>query len=324
MQKPVWYRVGAVVCGLASALAHAQTRDFPTRPIRVVVPTSPGGILDVVMRVVGPRMTEQMGQTIVIDNRSGASTNIGSELVARAQGDGYTLLCNSLPVVVNASLFPKMPFDVEKDFATVSLLTTSPYVVVAHPSLPAKSLKELIALAKARPGVINYATGGNGTNLHIATELFKNLSGASFTHVPYKGAGLGLASVVAGQTELSFPALAAALPQINAGRLRALAVTSKRRSQALPGIPTVGEAGVPGYEFASWVGIFAPASTPAGIVTPLNGHFVKAIRSPDLVSRFAAEGTEVVASSPAEFAAFIKAEATRWPKVIKEANIKAE
>ncbi|MGH8616911.1 MAG: tripartite tricarboxylate transporter substrate binding protein [Burkholderiales bacterium] len=324
----MWNKLACGALALAGACmipaVSAQTRDFPNRPVRVVVPTSPGGVIDVVTRLVGVKVTEVMGQPLVVDNRAGASTTIGTEAVARAPADGYTLLSTTLPLVVNPALFKKLAFDVEKDFAPISLLTASPYVLVVHPSVPARTVKELIALAKAKPGALNFSSGGNGTNLHVAAELFNHLAGIRITHVPYKGGGPALASVIAGETGYSFPSLPAVLPQVNAGRLRALGMTSSTRSTLLPGVPTIAESGMPGYEFTSWVGVLAPAKTPPEIVTALNGYFVKAIRSPELSGRLAADGTEIVAGSPAQFAALIKAELPRWAKIVRETGLQAE
>jgi tripartite-type tricarboxylate transporter receptor subunit TctC len=288
------------------------------------VPVPPGGIVDVVVRVLGQKMTEVMGQSVVVDNRPGASTNIGTEIVARAPGDGYTLLSNSLPLVVNPSLFPKLPFDIEKDLTPVSLVASAPYVIAAHPSVPANSVKELIALAKTKPGMLKYASAGNGTNLHVAAELFKNLSGIDIAHVPYRGGGPALTAVLGGESDLSFLALVAVLPQLNAGRLRALAITSSERSPVKPDLPTVAEAGVPGYVFTSWVGILAPATTPGKIIAAINDYIVKAMRAPGVIERFAGEGADVIANSPAQFGAQIKSELVRWAKEVKENQLKAD
>ena len=268
----------------------------------MIVPTSPGGILDIVTRLLGQKLSELTGQIVVVENRAGASNNIGTEFVARAPADGYTLLSATLPLVVNPSLFDKLPFNVERDFAPVSMVVAAPYVLVAHPSVPAKSVKELVALAKAQPGALNYSTGGSGTNLHMAAELFALQTGIKILHVPYKGGGPALASVLAGETGLSFPSLGAALPQINANRLRALAITGKQRSALLPDLATVAESGYPDYAFTSWVGVLAPAATPPAVVSALNAHIVKAMRSPPVIERFAADGTEVVA----EFAGAVR------------------
>ena len=303
---------------------YAAAQSYPSKPVRVIVPVPPGGIVDVVVRVLGQKMTEVMGQSVVIDNRPGASTNIGTEIVARAPGDGYTLLSNSLPLVVNPSLFPKLPFDVEKDLAPVSMVASAAYVIVVHPSVPAKSVKELIALARTKPGIVKYASAGNGTNLHVAAELFANLAGVVMVHVPYRGGGPALTAVIGGESDLSFLALVAVLPQVKAGRLRALAITSKTRSPVVPELPTAAESGVPGYEFTSWVGILAPATTPANIVAAINSHIVNAMRAPGVAERFAGEGANIVANSPAEFGAQIKAELVRWAKVVRENHLKAE
>ena len=319
-----FYFVVAAACAVTSTTTCAQVKNFPNRPVRIIVPVPPGGIVDVVVRLLAQKMTEVMGQSVVIDNRPGASTNIGTEMVARAPGDGYTLLSNSLPLVVNHTLFAKLPFDVVKDFAPVSLVAGASYVIVVHPSVPAKSVGELIALARAKPGLLNYSSAGNGSNLHVAAELFKNMSGTNLVHVPYKGGGPALTAILGGECDLSFLGLVAVLPQINAGRVRALAITSTARSPLLPDLPTVAEAGVPGYEFSSWVGILAPASTPANIVAALNEFIVKAMRAPDLSARFNKEGADVIASSPAEFAAYIGAELSRWAKVVKESGMKAD
>jgi tripartite-type tricarboxylate transporter receptor subunit TctC len=292
--------------------------------MRIIVPTSPGGLLDLVVRVLAQKMTEVTGQNVLVDNRPGASNNIGTELAARAPADGYAVLSATLPLVANPSLFDKLPFNVEKDFAPVSQLVAAPYVVVVHPSVPVHSIKELVALARAKPGTLNYSTGGNGTNLHMATELFRNQTGIDMVHLAYKGAGPALAALLSGEADLSFPSLGPALPQLKAGRLRALAITSTRRSPLLPNLPTVTESGVPDYTFASWVGVLVPAATPAPVVTALNGHVVKSMRSADVVSRLSADGTEVIASSPEQFRSLIKSELSRWATVVKSSGMKAE
>jgi tripartite-type tricarboxylate transporter receptor subunit TctC len=299
-------------------------QNYPSKPLRMVVPSSPGGIIDLVTRLLGQKLTEVTGQIVVVENRAGASTNIGTEFVAHAPADGYTLLSNTLPLVVNPSLFEKLPFNVERDFAPVSLVIAVPYVLVTHPSIPARSLKDLISIAKTRPGALNYSSGGNGTNLHIAAELFAIQTGIKFVHVPYKGGGPAMTAVLAGETVLSFQSLGAALPQINSNRLRAIAITSKQRSALLPKLATVAESGYPDFAFTSWVGVLAPAATPPAIITALNGHIVKAMRNPAVIERFAADGTEIVASSPEQFGALIKTELARLAKVVRNSGIKPE
>ncbi len=321
MNKPTC--IAIAIAGLVTA-GSAAAQSYPAKPVRIVVPTSPGGIIDIVARMVGQKLTEVTGQIVVIENRAGASNNIGTEYVARAPADGYTLLSATLPLVVNPSLFEKLPFNVERDFAPVSLVVSAPYVLIAHPSLPAKTVKELVALAKAKPGALSYSTGGSGTNLHIAAELFALQAGVKLLHIPYKGGGPALASVIAGETALSFPSLGAVLPQVNANRLRAIAITSTQRSALLPKVPTIAESGYPDYAFTSWVGVLAPAGTPSAIVSALNAQIVKAMRNPAVIERLAADGNEVVAGSPEQFAALIKTELARWAKVVKASGMRPE
>ncbi len=309
---------------LAGGSAVAQIKEFPQRPIRIVVPVPPGGSVDTVARLIAPKMTDSLGQSVVIDNRSGASTNIGMEIVARAPGDGYTLLANTIPLVANPTLFPKLPFAPDKDFAPVSLVVTVPSIIVAHPSVPARNVAELLGLARARPGVMKYSSSGAGTLTHLGAELFKYLTHTNIAHVPYKGGGPALTAVVSGECDVSFQTPLAAAGQIAAGRLRALAVTSTKRLTLLPGVPTVAESGVPKYEFQSWVGILAPAGTPPAIVKLLNEHIVKAARAPDVAERFAREGADLVASTPEYFHKLIATDTALWSKVIREMGIKAD
>lgn len=324
MRKSTWRRSVAIVLAVYCAPALAQVRDFPNKPLRMIVPTSPGGILDLVTRLLGQKLTELTGQIVVVENKAGASTNIGTEFVARAPADGYTLLSTTLPFVVNASLFDKLPFNAEMDFAPVSLVAAGSYVLVVHPSVPVKTLAQLIAAARAAPGKLNYSSGGNGTNLHIAAELFRIQAGVNLAHVPYKGAGPALAAVVGGEADLGFPALGPALPQVQAGRLRALGITSSERSPLLPNVATIAESGYPDFVFTSWVGILAPANTPPQVVATLNAYIVKAMNAPGVIDRLAADGTAVIVSSPREFQARIKSEIARWAKVVRQSGIKPE
>src|SRR5450759_4904927 len=276
----------AVLLGnLAPALALAQT--WPAKPIRMVVPFPPGGAPDTVARLIAPKLTESLGQSVIIDNRAGASSNIGMEIVARAPGDGYTLLVNTVPGVANPSLFTKLPFQPEKDFAPISLVVTGPSIIFVHPSLPARNVKELVALAKARPGTLKYTSSGAGTLTHLAAELFKYHTQTNIVHVAYKGGGPALTAVISGECEMTIQTLVAAGGQISAGRLRALAVTSRKRLPQLPEVPTVAESGVPQYEYNSWVGVLAPASTPHAIIQQLHEHVVKAARAPEVSERVA-------------------------------------
>ena len=322
MNNIILLTVAAVV--LAANGAIAQTRDFPQRPVRIVVPVPPGGSVDATARLLAPKMTESLGQSVVIDNRGGASTNIGMELVARAPADGYTLLANTVPLVANPALFPKLSFSPEKDFVPVSLVVTGPSVIVAHPSVPVRDLAGLVALARAKPGSINYSSSGAGTLTHLGAELFKYLTATNLVHVPYKGGGPALAAVIAGECDVTFQTPLAAAGQIKAGRLHALAVTSNRRLAMLPDVPTTAEVGVPKYEFQSWVGILAPAATPPAIVRQLNEHIVRAARTADVTERFAREGAEVVAGTPEQFRKVIADETALWAKVIREMGIRAE
>ncbi len=308
--------------GLAPALAPAQA--WPSKPIRMIVPFPPGGSVDTVARLIAPGISGSLGQSVVIDNRPGASSNIGMELVARAAGDGYTLLANTVPVVANPSLFPKLPFQPEKDFAPVSLVVTGPVIILVHPSVPVRNVKELIALAKAKPGALKYASAGAGTLPHLAAELLKYYTQTDITQVAYKGGGPALTAAISGEIEITVQTLVAGGGQISTGRLRALAVTSRKRLPQLPDVPTVAESGVPQYEFNTWVGVMAPASTPQAIVKLLNEHVVKAARAREVNERIVREGAEIVASTPEAFRATIAAETALWAKVIKEMGIRAD
>ena len=308
---------------LTGGSAVAQVKEYPQKAIRIVVPVPPGGVVDIVARLIGPKLTESLGQNVIIDNRVGASSNIGMELAARAPADGYTLLANTFMLVVNPALFPKLPFVPENDFKPVSLVIVVPSVIVAHPSVPARNVAQLIALANAKPGVIKYSSAGSGSLTHLGAELFKYLTHTNILHIPYKGGAAAVIAVVSGESDVSFQTPLATTPQIAAGRLRAIAVTGKKRLSLLPDVPTVAEAGVPNYEFNSWVGILVPAATPQAIVTRLNEHVVKAVRAPDISERLAKEGAEIVGSTPEYFRKVMAEEAALWSKVISEMGIKA-
>ena len=308
----------------AAGPAVAQTRDFPQKTVRIVAPVPPGGSVDIVARLIARKMSDSLGQSVVVDNRGGASTNIGTEIVARAPADGYTLLANTIALVANPSLFSKLPFDPAKDFAPLSLVVNGPSIIVAHPSVPARNVKDLIELAKARPGIIKYSSGGTGTLTHLGAELFKHRTGSDMVHVPYKGGGPAIAALMSGECDVSFQTVLATAGQIVAGRLRALAVTGKNRLALLPGVPTVAESGVPEYEFQSWVGLLAPAATPPAIVRVLNEHIVRAARAPDVSESFARDGSEVIASTPEYYGKLIASEIAMWAKVIREMGLKAD
>lgn len=318
-------RRSLVLSLLSFALALALPAAAQTgRPVRIVVPYPPGGSVDVVARVLAQAMTAAAGANVIVDNRPGASGNIGTELVARAAGDGTTILAQTLPFAVNPSLFRTVPYDPVKDFQPISVLASSPSILVVHPSVPAKSLKELTDLARAQPSKLNYSSAGNGTNLHIPAELMKSLARIDIVHVPYQGGGPAMTAVLSGEVQISFPNIVPAVPQIQANAIRPIAVTGTQRSSSLPDVPTMTEAGLPGYDFTTWWVIMAPGSTPAAMVASLNQQVTQAMRSAPVVERMNKEGAEVVASKPEETGAFIRSEVTKWADVIKAAGIKID
>jgi tripartite-type tricarboxylate transporter receptor subunit TctC len=312
--------IGCAVC----APAWAQPREYPARPVRLVVPVPPGGSVDVMARLLSPKWGEVMGQNVIIEYRPGANTIVGSEHVARAPADGYTLLINTLPFVVNPALYPKMPFDTARDFAPVSLLGTSPFVLVVHPSVPAKSVKELVALARARPGELNYSSAGSGSNLHVAAELFKNLTGTNIVHVPYGGGGPALIAMLNGEAGVSFLSLVAVTGHIATGRMRALGITTAKRSKVTPQLPTIAEQGVTGYDFGAWYGVYAPTATPAPVVKTLNDAISRALNDPLMVERFDKEGAVILGGPPSVLAAHVKAELSLWANVVKSAGLRID
>ena len=297
---------------------------FPSKPLRMIVAVPPGGPADTLARLVAPRLTESLGQTVVIDNRPGANGIIAYETTARATPDGHTFTAVAAGVVINASLYRSVPYDPLKDFAPITLGITVPNILVVHPSVAATSVRELISLAKAKPGTLAFASAGNGTSGHLALELFRLSAGADVIHVPYKGGGPALAEVLAGQVQALFSIALAAMPQIRAGKLRALAITSARRSPVAPDLPTVDEAAFPGFEVIGWFGWLAPAATPRPIIARLNAELVRALKMPDVRERLLSQSTEPVGNTPQEFAAFMKSEHAKWAKVIKAAQIKVE
>jgi tripartite-type tricarboxylate transporter receptor subunit TctC len=312
-----------IVLALVAALACAQT--YPTKPIRIVVPFPPGGATDILARDVAQKLTEAWGQSVIVDNRPGAGGNIGSELVAKSAPDGYTLEMGTVGThAINASLYAKMPYDHVKDFTPVILVAGVPNVLVVNPSVPANSVGELIAYAKANPGKLNFASSGNGTSIHLSGELFKVMAGVQITHVPYKGSTPALQDLLAGQVQMMFDNLPPSLPQIKAGKLRALAVTSLARAPALPDVPTLSESGLPGFDASSWFGILAPAGTPAPIVAKLNAEVAKWLATPEAKEKLAKQGANIAGGTPADFAKHIAAETAKWAKVVKESGAKID
>ena len=316
----------AAFCLLISAatVVLAQADVYPNKPVRLIVPFPPGGSVDVVARLLAPKLAESLGQAVVIENRSGASGIIGTEAVARAKPDGYTLMINTIPFVTNAHLYDRVPYDALNDFVPISLLSSSPLAIVVHPSVPARSVGELLKLAKSRPGALNYSAAGAGTNPHIAGELFNMLGKVDIVAIQYKGGGPALVGVLGGKVGINYPNVSEAVPHVSANRLRVIAVTGAKRSPAFPDVPTVAEAGLPGYEFVTWHGLLAPKGTPEAIISLLNAKLKAVLRSPELSARFEQMGFDVIASSPGEFADHLKRENEKWAKVIKERNIRVE
>lgn len=313
----------ALAAALAAGVAHAQ-QSYPTRSIRLVVPSSPGGGTDITARIIAPKLGEFLGHQVVVENRPGAGTMIGGEVVARAAPDGYTLLMGISTLAINPAMYKKVPYDALKDFAPVSQVVALPNILVTHPSLPVKSVKELVAFAKARPGQINFASAGMGTNPHLSMELFLSMTGLKMIHVPYKGSGQGVIDLLAGHVSVMTPSILTALNYVKNGRLRALGVTSAKRAAGAPQIPTIAEAGVPDYEAVQWFGVLAPAGTPRDIVTRLHKEVVRTVQTPDIRQKLMNDGADPVGSSPEEFARFIRAETAKWAKVASEIGIKPE
>jgi len=317
----------AVLATLAGALAcpDAAAQSYPTRSIRFVVPYPPSGGADIIVRAVAQKLTERLGQTVVVDNRAGAGGNVGTEIVARAPADGHTLLlANVAPIAINVSMHKQLPYDPVKDFTAISLLATFPNVLVVHPSVPARSIPELVALARSRPGQLTFASAGTGSTTHLSAELFRSHARLDLVHVPYKGGGPALIDVLGGQVTMYFSSLPGALPHVRGGKLRALGVTSLRRAVGAPEIPAVAEAGFPGFEAVTWIGTVAPAGLPRPITERLHGELVQIIGAPDMRDRLVGLGAEAVTNTPEEFAAYIRSEIGKWAKVVRDARISAE
>jgi tripartite-type tricarboxylate transporter receptor subunit TctC len=303
--------------------AAAQSPAYPAKPVRIVVPSSPGGGTDILARVLAQKMTESLGQQFVVENRPGAGQVIGIEAVARSAPDGYTLLMAASAIVINEVMYAKPPYDTLRDFAPVTLVASLPNILVVHPTLPVKSVRELIALAKARPGQLNYSSAGSGTSPHLSMELFRIMAGVTLTHIPYKGTGPATVDLVAGQVQLSMPNVLTALPQIKGGKVRALGVTGAKRATGLPDVPAIAES-LPGYEAIQWYGVLAPAGTAREIVAKLQAEIVRILVLPEVKERLAADGADAVGNRPDEFATYIRAELAKWGKVVKAGGIKLE
>jgi tripartite-type tricarboxylate transporter receptor subunit TctC len=306
------------------ALAGAAAAQYPARPVRFIVPSAAGGGTDIIARAISLKLSESLGAQFVVENRPGAGQMIGIELAAKSPPDGYTILMAASTLAINPIMYKTVPYDPVRDFAPITQAATLPNVVVVHPSLQVSSLKELIGYAKRNPGRLNFASAGIGTSPQMSIELLKSMAGIDMVHIPYKGTAPGVVDVLAGQVLVMAPNVLTALPHIKSGKLRALAVTSRKRSQALPEVPTVAEAGLPGYDSTQWYGVLAPAGTPRQIVAKLHDGIVHALRDDEVGKRLAADGAEAVGSSPEEFAAFIKSESEKWSKVAQAAGIKPE
>ena len=313
----------AITCMSAPFAANAAT-DYPNQPIKLVVPYPPGGPTDIVARVVAQKLQEQMGQSVIIDNKPGAGANLGAEQVARSAPDGYTLMVATTAHAINPSLFSKLNYSITKDLAPVSQLTSGPLVIVATPSLAANNVKELIALAKAKNGGLNFASSGNGQSTHLSAELFNAMAGTKMNHIPYKGSAPALTDVMSGQADLMFDTMLSSMPFVKGGKLKAIAVTSSQRSPIAPDIPTVAEAGLPGYEAIAWNGVQAPAGTPKEIIDKLNAELKKALENPEVKQRFEAQGFSSTWNTPAAYGQFIQAEVDKWAKVVKASGAKVD
>ncbi len=322
--KAFFNGLAAAVLSAAAAVADSAPAAYPSRPLRIIVSFAPGGATDVIARTLAQKLTESMGQTVVVDNRAGAGANIGIGLAARAAPDGYTLLATSSAFAVNPSLYAKIPYDPDRDFLALTCVGDSANILAVHPSLPAKSVKELIDLVRAQPGRHNYASPGTGTTPHLSGEMLRVAFKLDMSHIPYGGAGPALQALVSGQISIGLASVPSFAPQVKAGALRGLAVTATRRSAALPDVPTMAEVGINGMEANTFQGLFLPAGTPAAVVARLHAEIVKALALPDVRERLGAIGLELVGNRPDEFNAQIRADIAKWRKVIREVNIRAE
>ncbi|MEK6593939.1 MAG: tripartite tricarboxylate transporter substrate binding protein [Pseudomonadota bacterium] len=308
---------------LFSFLGSAQAQTYPTRTVRLVVPFAAGGSTDIIGRIVAQKLNEMWGQPVVVDNRPGGSTVIGTDIVAKSAPDGHTLLVTPAPFTIVPGLISKLPYDPQKDFEPITLINTTPLVVVVNPGVPVKSVKELIALAKAKPGMLNFGSSGSGGSNHLAGELFNAMAGTKIVHIPYKGNAPALADLVGGHLDIVFNGLTSAIALIRSGRLRALAVTSLNRAGALPDMPTLDESGLKGFQAVAWNGLTAPARTPRNVINRINADLIKVIKSPDLVEKLRSEGSDPVGSSVEDYQSFLRDEIIKWGKIIKSAGVKS-
>lgn len=314
----------AAATALAPFAAHAQAA-YPTKPVTIVVPFAAGGTTDILARVIGQALNKELGQQVIVDNRAGAGGNIGAALAAKAPADGYTLFMGTVGThAINQSLYKKLNFDPIKDFQPLTRVAMVPNLLVANPGKPYKTVKELIAYAKANPGKVNFGSSGSGSSIHLSGELFNSLAKVDMIHVPYKGSAPAVTDLVAGQIDIMFDNMPSAIQHVRSGRLKAIAVTTAKRSPELPDVPTIAEAGVPGYEATSWFGMFAPANTPAPVVAKLNAALVKVLANPETKKKLAEQGAEPYSEKPEQFAAFIAAETAKWSKVVKDSGASAD
>ena len=318
--------IAVVLMGVAASLADAsQAQSYPAKAIRIVVPYPAGGTSDILARSVGQKLSEAWGQPVVVDNKPGANGNVGADIVAKAAPDGYTLLLADIgSLAISPSVYPTLPFDPAKDFAPVTMVAYSPHILVVHPSVPVGSVKELVALAKAKPGKLNFAISGVGGAPHLAGVDFALRTGVDWVYIPYKGGAQAIADVAGGQADVTLNGMLATYPLVKGDKLKLLAVSSAKRMSAIPEVPTIAEAGVPGFESGSWQGVIAPAGTPADVVAKLNAEIVRIVGAPEMRDNLGKQGAEVRTTTPDEFGAFIRNEKSRWAKVVKEANVKID
>jgi tripartite-type tricarboxylate transporter receptor subunit TctC len=316
--RSIYFSVASLLAGCFALAGLAAAQDYPSRPIRMIVPYGTGGVTDITSRIVAPRMADILGQSIVIENRAGGASMLGTDAVAKSRPDGYTVLLTSTALAANHILFKKIPYDPVKDLVSVSLLSTVPTVLVVHPGVPANSVKDLVDLVKAKPGSINYGSAGNGSGNHLTTEVFKHAAGIDVQHIPYKGGGAVMTDLVGGQVTFVFAVLPTAYPYITSGKLRALGVSSLQRSAALPDVPTVAESGYPGFSVAEWLGIFVPAGTPPAIVERLNNAATRALQHPEVQTRLKALGAEIIGGQPGNMDKYLRAEIANWTRLAQQ------